>query len=98
MRGREQTKKTEKKSRLRSERLRTKEGKLKYSAVLSHKLRVSKCVNGDEVEAAWNELKRDILEVAELVCGRKRVKKEKRTTWWSKEVEMAVKSKKEAYI
>ena len=52
-----------------------------------------------EVEAAWNEFKRDILEVVEVevVCGRKRVRKEKRTTWWSKEVEMAVKSKKEAY-
>ena len=33
---------------------------------------------------------------AEVVCGRKRVRKEKRTTWWSKEIEVAVKSKKEA--
>ena len=71
MRGREQNKKTEKKSRLRSERLRTEEGKLKYDAALSHKLRAAKCVNGDEVEAAWNEFKRDILEVVEVVCGRK---------------------------
>ena len=70
---------------------------MKYSAALSHKLRVTKCVNGDEVEAVWNEFKRDILEVAEVVCGRKRVKKEKRTTWWSKEVKMAVKIKKETY-
>ena len=37
------------------------------------------------------------MEVAEVVCGRKQVRKEKRTTWWSKEVELAVKSKKEAY-
>ena len=77
VRGREQNKKTEKKSRLRSEKCEQK--KLKYSAALSHKLRVAKCVNGDGVEAAWNEFKRDILEVAEIVCGRKRVRKEKRT-------------------
>ena len=63
VRGREQTTKTEKESRLRSERLQTKEGKLKYGAALNHKLRVAKCVNGDEVEAAWNEFRRDILEV-----------------------------------
>ena len=32
------------------------------------------------MEAAWNEFKRDALEVAEVVCGRKKVRKEKRTT------------------
>ena len=97
VRGRKLTKKTEKKSRLRIDRLQTKEGKLKYCATLNHKMREAKCVNGDDVEAAWNEFKRDVLEVAEVVCGRKKVRKEKRTTWWSKEVELAVKSKKEAY-
>ena len=69
VRGREQNKKTEKKSRLRSERLRTKERKLKYGAALKLKLRVAKCVNGDEVEAACSEFKRDVLEVAEVVRG-----------------------------
>ena len=97
VRGRKQTKKTEKKSQLRSERLRTKEGKTKYCAKLSQKMREAKCVNGDDVEAAWNEFKSDVKEVAEVVCGRKKVRKEKRTAWWSKEVEVAVKSKKEAY-
>ena len=61
-------------------------------------MRESKCVNGDDVEAAWNEFKSVVKEVAEVVCGRKKVRKEKRTTWWSKEVEVAVKSKKEAYV
>ena len=33
----------------------------------------------------------------DVVCGRKKIRKEKSTAWWSKEVEVAVKSKKEAY-
>ena len=33
-------------------------------------------------------------EVAEVVCGRKKVRKEKRTAWWSKEVEVAVKARR----
>lgn len=60
-------------------------------------MKEAKCVNGDNVEAAWNEFKSAVLEVAEVVCGRKKCRKEKRTSWWSKEVEQAVKSKKEAY-
>ena len=88
VRGRKLTKKTEKKSRLRIDRLQTKEGKLKYCATLNHKMREAKCVNGDDVEAAWNEFKRDVLEVAEIVCGRKKVRKRrgphggaKRSNW-----------------
>ena len=44
---------------------------MKYCAKLSQKMREAKCVNGDDVEAAWNEFKSDIKEVAEVVCGRK---------------------------
>jgi len=97
VRGRKQAKKEEKKSQLRSGRLQTKEGRLKYYIRLNNKMKEAKCVNGDNVEAAWNEFKSAVLEVAEVVCGRKKCRKEKRTSWWSKEVEQAVKSKKEAY-
>ena len=97
VRGRKQAKKEEKKSQLRSGRLQTKEGRLKYYIRLNNKMKEAKCVNGDNVEAAWNVFKSAVLEVAEVVCGRKKCRKEKRTSWWSKEVEQAVKSKKEAY-
>ena len=49
-------------------------------------MREAKCVYGDDAEAAWNEFKSDVKEVAEVVCGRQKVRKEKRTAWWSKEV------------
>ena len=46
----------------------------------------------DDVEAAWNEFKRDILEVNVAVCRRTKCRKEKRTKWWRKEPEMVVKA------
>ena len=97
VRGRKQAKKEEKRSQLRSDRLRTKEGRLKYYARLNNRMREAKCADGDDVEAAWKEFKRAVLEVAEVVCGRKKCRKEKRTAWWSTEVELAVRRKKEAY-
>ena len=53
---------------------------------------------GKDIEVAWEELKEGILRSADEVCGKSRVRRERRrTAWWSKEVQEAVRAKKLAY-
>ena len=53
---------------------------------------------GKDVEVAWEELKEGILRSAVEVCGGSRARrKRRRTAWWSKEVQEAVRAKKLAY-
>ena len=53
---------------------------------------------GKDIEVAWEELKEGILRSAVEVCGESRARRERRrTAWWSKEVQEAVRAKKLAY-
>ena len=46
----------------------------------------------------WEEFKNDVMESAEVACGRKKCRNEKhRPRWWNREVEVAVRKKKIAY-
>ena len=92
-------KKTEsRRSQLRSERLQTLEGRLKFRARLRAKWNMVKQIEEEDVDRMWEEFKGGILGTAEEVCGRrKRQSGKKRTGWWGKEVEAAIRKKKMAY-
>ena len=61
--------KVEEHSRLRTERLATKEGKTMYGIRLRLKINGAKWVNGSDVEKLWDEFKSLVMETAEGVCG-----------------------------
>ena len=69
--------KVEEHSRLRTERLATKEGKTMYGIRLRLKMNVAKWVNGSDVEKSWDEFKGVVMETAEGVCGQKKCRNEK---------------------
>ena len=96
--GRVPVRKVEKQSSLRSERLTTEVGKLKYQIRLGHKLNEAKWMNGSDVEKMWEEFKNNAIETAEVVGGRiKYWNRNQRTRWWGKEVELSVRKKKLAF-
>ena len=84
-------------SQLRTERLRKEEGVMKYRNLLMRRLRRAWYSVENDAELAWNVLKKAITESVEEVCGRRKCRKKKRTRWWNREVEGAVKRKKEAF-
>ena len=85
--------KVEECSRLSTERLATKEGKMTYRIRLRLKLNGAKWVNGSDVEKSWQEFRSEVMETAG-VWGRKKCRNDKqRTRWWNKEVETAVRKK-----
>ena len=54
-----------------------------------------------EIEEEWMNFKMSIGEVSREICGVKRVggrSRRKGSEWWSKELEVQVKKKKEAYV
>ena len=54
--------------------------------------------SGEGIEVAWEELKEGILRSAVEVCAESRARRERRrTAWWSKEVQEAVRAKKLPY-
>ena len=69
--------KVEEHSRLRTERLATKEGKTMYGIRLRLKINGAKWVNGSDVEKSWDEFKSVVMETAEGVCGQKKCRNEK---------------------
>ncbi len=86
------------KSQLRSERLQTREGRLKFQDRLKAKLNLVERSGGDDVERMWEDFKGGILGTAEVVCGRRKWHRgETKTGWWSKEVEAAIRKKKLIY-
>ena len=85
-------------SQLRSERLQTVEGRLKFQARLRAKWKMVKQTEWEDVDRMWEEFKGGILGTAEEVCGRRKGQSgKKRTGWWGKEVEAAIRKKKTAY-
>ena len=64
--------KVEEYSRLRTERLATKESKTMYRIRLRLKMNGAKWVNGSDVEKSCDEFKSVVMETAEGVCGRKK--------------------------
>ena len=92
-------KKTEsRRSQLKSERLQTVEGRLKFRARLRAKWNMVKQIEVEDVDRMWEEFKGGILGTAEEVCGRSKGQSgKKRTGWWGKEVQAAIRKKKMAY-
>ena len=92
-------KKTEsRRSQLKSERLQTVEGRLKFRARLRAKWNMVKQIEVEDVDRMWEEFKGGILGTAEEVCGRRKGQSgKKRTGWWGKEVEAAIRKKEMAY-
>ena len=83
---------------IRVKRLRNKEVRWQFQTRLMSRYNVARQMVGKDVEAAWAELKEGILRSAVEVCGETRVRRERRrTAWWSKEVQEAVRAKKLAY-
>ena len=68
--GRRKMKRRESSCRLRSERVRTKEGKAWFLARLRHQMYKAKLLIGENVERAWGEFTGCVMETAEAVCGR----------------------------
>ena len=96
--GRSKMKRKERSFQLRSEMLRTKEGKLRFRARLVHLMYKAKHLTGEDVERAWGEFKGSVLGTAEAVCGKRNIRSDiKRTKWWNCDVEDAVRKKKGAY-
>ena len=71
--GRSKMRRNERSCQLRSERLRTKEGKTRFRARLGHLMPNAKHLTGDDVERAWGEFKGSVLGTAEAVCGRRKI-------------------------
>ena len=66
--------------------------------LMSRYVQCGQANGGKDIEVAWAELKEGILRSAAEVCGESRVRGERRrTAWWSKEVQEAVRAKKLAY-
>lgn len=85
---------------IRVEKLKDKEVRWMFEAKLRSKYfnRTARQIGGQTVEVAWNELKEGVLRSAVEVCGMSRKRSgRRRTAWWSKEVQDAVKAKKAAY-
>ena len=96
--GRSKMKRKERSCQLRSERLRTKEGEMRFRARLGHLMYNAKHLTGKDVERAWEEFKGSVLGTAEAVCGRRKIRSDiKRIKWWKGDVEDAVRKKKGAY-
>ena len=75
-----------------------KEVKWRFQARLISMYNVARQTVGKDIEVAWAELKERILRSAVEVCGESRVRGERRrTAWWSKEVQDAVRATKLAY-
>ena len=67
------------------------EGRLTFRARLGTKWNAVEHSEGEDVEGLWKNLR----VVSEEVCGRrKRLRGKKRTGWWSKEVEAAIRKMK----
>ena len=96
--GRSKMKRKERSCQLRSERLRTKEGKMRFRARLGHLMYNAKHLTGKDIERGCEEFKGSVLGTAEAVCGRIKIGSDiKRTKWWKGDVEDAVRKKKGAY-
>ena len=55
-------------------------------------------IEGEDVDRMWEEFKRSLLGTVEDVCGRRKYQSgKKRTGWWNKEVEAAIRKKRMAY-
>ena len=67
--GRVYARKVEEHSRLSTERLATKEGKMVYQIRLRLKLNGAKWVNGSDVEKSWEEFRSEVMETAEVCVG-----------------------------
>ena len=79
-------------------KLRNREARWQFQARLRSGYNMVRQTVGKDIEVAWEELKEGILRSADEVCGNLRVKRERRrTAWWSKEVQEAVRAKKLAY-
>ena len=54
----------------------------------------AKHLNGEDVERQWGKFKGSVMETAEAVCGRRKMRRDiKQTKWWNGNVEAAVKKK-----
>ena len=85
-------------SQLRSEKLRTKKGEMRFWARLRHLMYRAKQITGEDIESVWREFKGSVLETAEAVCRRRKYRSDvKRTKWWNGDAEAAVREKKGAY-
>ena len=95
--GRSKMKRKERGCQLRSERLGTKERKMRFQARQGHLMYNAKHLTGKDIERAWAEFKGSVLGTAEAVCGRRKIRSDiKRTKWWNGDVEDAVRKKKGA--
>ena len=86
-------------SSIRVKKLRNKEAKWRFQARLMSRYNVAMQMVGEDIQVVWAELKEGILRSDAEVCGEPRVRGERRrTAWWSKEVQEAVRVKKLAII
>ena len=84
-------------SQLRSERLGTVGGRLKFRVRLRAKWNMVQRIEGEDVDRMWEEFKGGIVGTAEEVCGRRKGDSgKKRTGWWGKMVEAPIRKKKMA--
>lgn len=97
-----QAKTCEERTKIKTEGLADQTTRELYANRLKEKVTNNNIQEGDNVDTAWERLKSNIQQAAEEALGRKIIKKPnpfaKRTPWFTEEIKMKCKEKKQAHI